>query len=384
MKNNRFLLITGLILVIIIAGVVVFNNNDNSNNEILEVKAVVLKTDDSTVQQAGMVKLGNQMLTVKILEGKYKGQRVEAINGLTGKLQLDNYFKEDDKILVAITEENDDIRSVKAIDLCRQGWQLLLCGIFTLLLIIYAGKTGVKAMFSFIASLFLIWKILIPGLLAGQDPLFLSSIMLVMLSAIIIFSVAGLNKKGLAAFFGTVIGLFVTIGIAVFFGNNLNLQGMTAPFSQILIFSGHMDLNMREVLYAAIVIGASGAAMDIAMDVAASMAEIKAKKPDISMNELTQSGFNVGRAVIGTMTTTLLLAYSGGYLTLLMLFHTKHTSISRMINLKMVSAEILRTITGSIGLVLVAPITAVFAGWIYTVDLKELLVKYKEDKLTVD
>jgi uncharacterized membrane protein len=122
---------------------------------------------------------------------------------------------------------------------------------------------------------------------------------------------------------------------------------------------------MLEVFYAAIIIGASGAAMDIAMDVSASMKEIVEKKPEISEKELIKSGFNVGSAVIGTMTTTLLLAYSGGYLTLLMLFMTKNSSFLRIINLKIVSAEIMRTLIGSIGLVIVAPITALIAGNIY-------------------
>jgi uncharacterized membrane protein len=144
---------------------------------------------------------------------------------------------------------------------------------------------------------------------------------------------------------------------------------------------------MKHIFYAAVVIGASGAAMDIAMDVAASMAEIKSKKPNIEMKELIESGFTVGQAVIGTMTTTLLLAYSGGYLTLLMLFMTKNSSLNRILNFKMVSAEILRTLTGSIGLVLVAPITAFLAGWIYctefSISLKiNLLLEKTWGKLT--
>ncbi len=100
------------------------------------------------------------------------------------------------------------------------------------------------------------------------------------------------------------------------------------------------------------------------MDVTASMNEVLDKRPDITRNELIQSGFNVGRMVTGTMTTTLLLAYSGGYLTMLMLFVSKGTTFARMLNFKMVAAEIFRTLVGSVGLVLVAPITAVIAGFI--------------------
>ena len=139
---------------------------------------------------------------------------------------------------------------------------------------------------------------------------------------------------------------------------------MTQAFAETLLFSGNTSLNMRDIFFSAVVIGASGASMDIAMDVSASISEIKIKRPDIGPIELIKSGFNVGKAVIGTMTTTLLLAYSGSYLPLLMLFMVQNSSFSRILNLKIVSAEIMRTLVGSIGLVLVAPLTAVFAGFI--------------------
>lgn len=358
LKTKSFLLLL-IISLLLFSAVTTYNHHSQA-----EVKAKVLNTDNSDMINSGVANIGNQNLTVKILEGKHKHRKLTAYNGLTGKLQLDNYFQPGDIILVALQKQNSRLIA-KAVDLYRLPWELLLFGIFILLLLLYAKTIGLKALFSFIISLYIIWNFLIPGLLAGKQPIILSAATLLLLSAIIIFSVAGFNKKGLAAFLGTITGLLFTIIITMIFGEFLSLQGMTAPFAETLLYSGHLNLNMKHILYAAIVIGASGAAMDIAMDVAASMAEIKAKKPDIEMKELINSGFTVGRAVIGTMTTTLLLAYSGGYLTLLMLFMTKNSSLNRMLNFKMVSAEILRTLTGSIGLVLVAPITAFLAGWIY-------------------
>ncbi|OCL28082.1 YibE/F family protein [Orenia metallireducens] len=375
MRKVKVMVILAIILMIMGLFINIHSKDEWGN---LEVKAIVLDTDNSDMIQAGISKIGFQSLQVKILEGRYKGEKISASNNLLGKLDIDNYYKEGDKIVVALLEKNNQIISAKAIDLYRQNWELLLFGFFVLLLILYAGYTGVKALFSFIASLYLIWNFLIPGLLEGKNPLLLSSVILLLLSAIIIFAVAGFNRKGLAAFVGTISGLAITIGITVFFGNRLELMGMTSPFAETLLFSGHLDLDMKDIFYAAIVIGASGAAMDIAMDIAASMEEIKLKRPDIERGELIQSGFNVGRAVIGTMTTTLLLAYSGGYLTLLMLFMTKNSTFSRMLNFKMVSAEILRTLTGSIGLVLVAPITAFFAGWTYSIDIRAIFDKEKE------
>ncbi len=104
--------------------------------------------------------------------------------------------------------------------------------------------------------------------------------------------------------------------------------------------------------------------MDIAMDVSASMDEIKIKCPEIRMGELVRSGLTIGRTVIGTMSTTLLLAYSGGYLTMLMIFVSQDTSFTRIINMKIVAAEIFRVLMGSIGLIIVALVTALVAGFL--------------------
>lgn len=377
-KAMPILVVMGLIVLMVL--MFIYGDSGIKESDILEVKAKVLETDDSEMIQAGISKIGYQTLKVEILEGKFKGREIKASNQLIGKLDYDTYYKPNDKIIVGISEENNEIDGVKAIDISREKWQLALFCLFVLCLIIYAGFTGLRALFSFIASLYVVWRFLIPGLLAGKEPLVLAAIVLTLLSAIIIFSVAGFTKKGLAAFAGTICGLLVTISITIFFGRELKLYGMTSPFAETLLFSGHLDLNMRHIFYSAIIIGASGAAMDISMDVAASMEEIKMKKPEIGCKELIASGFNVGRAVIGTMTTTLLLAYSGGYLTLLMLFMTKNSSFGRIINLKIVSAEIMRTVVGSIGLVLVAPLTALLAGWIYSVEFKNVFKTVKANQ----
>lgn len=370
-------------LIVLMMGLLIIDNGERSaieNN--LEVKAKVVEVDDSGIVNAGVSNIGEQTLDIEILEGKYKGQVVKAINHLSGNLEFDNLFKSGDKIIAGLLEQDGRIKAAVAVDLYRQGWQLTLFLVFVLCLIIYAGFTGLKALLSFVASLYVIWTFLIPGLLQGRNPLMVAMLVLTLLTAIIIFSIAGFTKRGVAAFAGTIFGMFATIGITMIFGTRLGLSGTTEPFAAMLLASGYFNLNLQHIFYAAIVIGASGAAMDIAMDVAASMNEIKLKRPDIRCKELIQSGLNVGRAVIGTMTTTLLLAYSGGYLTLLMIFMSKNSSFGRMINLKIVSAEIMRTVIGSIGLVLVAPITTIIAGLILSYDLRELLAKRKSNKKT--
>ncbi|PAB60277.1 YibE/F family protein [Anaeromicrobium sediminis] len=366
MRNYKSSVVMIILMILVVGILIVDRENDSKIEDVFEVKARVMKVNNDNLIQSNIANMGVQNLEVRILEGEFKGQFTNSLNTLVGNLSVENTYKKGDTIIVAIRIEDGKIADSKAIDLYRQNYHVLLFGTFVICLIIFAKQIGIKALFSFIMSLFVIWKFLIPGLLEGKDPLLLSMWVLVLLTAIILFSISGITKKGVAAFVGTITGLSITIGLTLFFGSRMELYGMTAPFAETLMFNGHLDLDMRKIFYAAIVIGASGAAMDIAMDVASSMYEIKSHKPNISMKDLIKSGFNVGRDVVGTMTTTLLLAYSGGYLTLLMLFMDKNSSFNRIINFKIVSAEIMRTVIGSIGLVLVAPITAIVAGIIYS------------------
>jgi uncharacterized membrane protein len=109
-------------------------------------------------------------------------------------------------------------------------------------------------------------------------------------------------------------------------------------FSETLLNSGFAHLNLNKLFLASVFIGSSGAVMDIGMDLSASMKEVVDKHPQITIKELTLSGFNVGRAVVGTMSTTLLFAYAGGYLTLLMAFMAQGVSMGAMLNLNYFSS----------------------------------------------
>ena len=332
------------------------------NKGVCEVKAKVLKVDNSEVRTSGLSNIGFQELEINILEGNFYGRNVRATNNLVGNTDIENLFSEGDIIIAAIIQKDGNIEHVKAVDLYRQNTLLFLFSIFIFALILYAGVVGVKALISFILTVFIIWEVLVRLILEGYSPLIVTTYTIFLMSAVIIFLVAGVNRKGISAFIGTICGLLVTLLVTFVFGSKVGLFGLTQPYVNSLIFSGYYQLDIRQVFYSAILLGASGACMDIAMDIAASMDEVKNKKPDISQIELIRSGFTVGRHVIGTMATTLLLAYSGGYLTLLLLFQVKEPSIMRMINMKIVAAEIMRTLVGSIGLVLVAPITAIVGG----------------------
>ncbi|MBN2589862.1 MAG: YibE/F family protein, partial [Sedimentisphaerales bacterium] len=248
----------------------------------------------------------------------------------------------------------------------RINLELLLLAMFAVLLLLVAGWTGLKAMLSFIFSAMMIWKIMLPLFLKGYDPILLAVVVVACLAAAISFLVGGLTRKGLVTFIGAFAGLILTCVLAQIFTKGFKIHGAVRPFAETLLYAGFYDLNLTKIFIAGIFLASSGAVMDLAMDISASMDEIKHKKPDINRIEHIRSGLRVGRSVIGTMTTTLLLAYSGSYMCMLMLFISQTMPLRSMANLNYVAAEILNTLVGSFGLVTVAPFTAIAGGIVFS------------------
>jgi uncharacterized membrane protein len=155
--------------------------------------------------------------------------------------------------------------------------------------------------------------------------------------------------------------------IAMVLAAPYRLNGAVRPFSETLRFSGFDFLNLDAIFLAGTFLASSGAFMDLAMDVAASIEEVHRKKPGQGFIELVKSGFSVGRKVIGTMSTTLLLAYTGGFTSLLMIFMAQGIPATNMLNMSYVSSEIFHTMMGSLGLVLIAPFTAILASVLFAV-----------------
>ena len=326
----------------------------------------IIDVDNSEVRQFGIVRIGTQDLAVQILDGPFAGEKVRADNEIIGKLELDKVFKVNDTALMVLSLKDGEIFYANAQDHFRLHIELVLLICFSLLLVSFAGWTGAKALLSFIFSALTIWRILIPLFLKNVDPIMVSLAVVTALTAAIIFLVGGLTRRGLVAFLGAFFGIITTCVLALTFSRGFHLHGAIKPFSESLLYSGFPHLNLTRIFLAGIFMASAGAVMDVAMDVAASMYEVALKKPGISFIEALRSGFRVGRAVVGTMTTTLLFAYSGGYITVMMVYMAQGVPLANFLNLNYVAAEILNTVVGSFGLLTVAPFTAITGALIYT------------------
>lgn len=326
------------------------------------VSARVLSTDESFIINTGLIKTGEQLCEVEILDGKFKGKVTKGANRLSGSLEEDKIFQVGDKILVTLDYTGDEIRVATLVDHYRINYEILLVAIFVVMLIGFAGIVGVKSILSFSFTVLAIWKVLIPLFLEGYNPVIVGIATTMILIITIIVLVYGIDKKSLAAITGSLSGALVTCFMALFFVSKFKIHGAVMSYSESLLYSGYENLNLTQIFIASIFIASSGAVMDVAVDITSAVAEVVEKKPDITKLEAVKSGINVGRSIMGTMMTTLLLAYSGGFIGLLMVFMAQGTPIINILNLKYVSSEILHTLIGSFGLITVAPFTAVASG----------------------
>ena len=344
-------------------------------------KAEVISTDESSIISTGLIQSGEQICQLELLDGKFKGEKVSGINLLSGSLENDKIYSAGDEALVVVSYNDGGITSVTMTDHYRVDKEIILALMFVILLILFAGKNGMFAVLSFVITVLMIWKILVPCYLKGMNPMWVGMGITVALTAVIIFLVYGVDKRTLTAFMGSMLGTVTTCIIGLIFTDLFKIHGAVMSYSETLLYCGYQHLNLTQIFTSGIFIGASRAMMDLSVDITSAVHEVIQKKPDISWKEAAKSGMNVGRAAMGTMTTTLLLAYSGGYIALLMTFMAQGTPIMNILNYKYVASEILDTLIGSFGLVTVAPFTALMSGLLLTSGLRNKIDANKRSKV---
>lgn len=330
------------------------------------VRAKVLSVDDSNIIDTGLVRYGEQSCELRILNGRFKGVTAEGVNMLNGSLEQDKIFAAGDKAMVVISHQGDEILNITMTDHYRISYELIMAAAFCVLLILFAGRTGIRAIASFVLTVLCMWKVLVPMYLNGYNPIFVGLIITLVLTILIIALVYGFDRRCAAATAGSFLGILITCIMGMFFTDIFKIHGAVMSYSESLLYSGYQHLNLTQIFMASIFIGASGAVMDLSVDITSAVHEVVEKRPDLGWLEATKSGINVGKNAMGTMTTTLLFAYSGGYVALLMVFMAQGTPIDNIFNYKHVAAELIHTVIGSFGLVTVAPFTAVCAGVLLT------------------
>jgi len=379
-KLNLFtFLITLLILVTLTAPVCLAQEieeiTEPNNEETLEPElpidnfyatAIVQEINDVTKKDElseAITVTTQQEVVLKILNTKLKDREFTIINEVTTN-PVDIKLEPGNKIIVNIDEFNNENYQIFIIGHYRLNSIILLVSLFLILLILLGGKQGLKTVISLVISFLLIFKLLIPQVLNGFNPLILALIVSLAVAIITLVLIAGLKKKALIAICGTIGGLIFAVLISYIFAKLTNLNGLSSEEARTLFYK-LPEINPYGIFFAGIIIAALGAVMDVAMSIASSLNEISQLNKSAGFNKLFKSGINVGKDIIGTMSNTLIFAYVGVSLPLLLLYQHFGDSFTNFLNLDFITDEIVRSLSGSIGLIAVIPITAFIGAYLY-------------------
>lgn len=330
------------------------------------VQADVVDVDNTGVYNNGLITQGAQDCKVRILTGTHKGEVVSGTNYFSGKLEFDKVFDIGDTAWVLLEfDDGNNIISANMVDHYRINLEVILLCVFAVCLIAFSGFTGIRTLLSFAFALLSIWKILIPCMLKGVHPILAALVVGNVLTIATLLLVAGFTRKAYTAIASSVLCSLVTCLLAVVMGDIFKISGAVMQWSESLLYAGFERLDLTGIFQAGIYLACSGAILDLAIDISAALEEIHKNNPDISRKSLIGSGITIGRSVVGSQTTTLLLAYMGSYISVMMVYMAQGTPFMNILNSKMIASEILHTLVGCIGLVLVSPLTSFICGFIY-------------------
>lgn len=301
-----------------------------------------------------------QHLKIKILNDEHKGEEFTVRNTIEYVNPYNLIFKKGEEILLYQTETSDGkIEGLRIFERPREGAIYFIIILLFIVIALIGGKKGIRSAITLLFTGLMIFLVMIPLLLKGFNPIIVSVLVCAITSAFTLIVVSGKNKKTLTAILGTVGGVLAAAIIAIFVGNWARLTGLGNEEAQLLAYVPQFrDLDYKGLLFSGIIIGALGAVMDVAMSISSSMAEIEEIHPKISNKDLFKSGMNVGRDIMGSMSNTLILAYVGSSIQVLLLFYSFNVSSYAVINMDHMASEIIRAMAGSIGLVFAIPITA--------------------------
>ena len=243
----------------------------------------------------------------------------------------------------------------------------VFAGLFCLLLVVFGKWQGFKTLISLGLTIASIFWVFIPAVLRYRNVYVWSILTCSYIILMTLLIVIGWTRKSVAAIAGCISGV-LTCGIIVFISDFfLHLTGLVDENAlYLLMLDADHPISIKAVVFAAIIIGAVGAVMDVAMDIASALSEIKQQVPDISTMQMIKSGFAIGRDIIGTMANTLILAYIGSSLSVTLLMVAGNPSLLYLFNTEMIVVELLQAIAGSFGMLMTIPLTSLVCGLLYT------------------
>lgn len=325
------------------------------------VRALVTEViDEGTIDLGGQVQ-PYQVLRVELLEGEYQGILIEIDYGKR-QIRTDDYrLSPGDRVLVTVGKTPDNVLTAYFVDHVRTTPLLWLFGIFAASIILISRWKGLRSLLSMLFSLFVIIGYIIPHILAGEDPLTVSIIGSIILLAVTLYLTYGWNLKSHSAVLGMILALLITGALAWSFVVFARLSGSGDENNMFLLQLLGAQINFRGLLLGGFIIGALGVLDDLVTTQASAVFELHGADPTLGFDGLYRAAMRIGQDHVAATVNTLVLAYAGASLPMLLLFSLGRGNYGYLVNFSLIAEEIVRTLVGSLGLVAAVPLTTAIA-----------------------
>ncbi|GMQ57768.1 YibE/F family protein [Vallitalea sediminicola] len=346
-----------LILCFFIIRPINVNCTEEINYEWKYIHGKVISILEDTVDEENCMRY--QKVQVELTERDLTGQ-AEVENVINTASIYKIVVNQGDEIIIVCNQTGNTIENGRVYSYARDKYLIYLLLVFMGALLLFGGKNGFYSIISLTICVSLILFAFFPLIMKSYNPILVVSVISVVSTLITLSVIGGLNIKTYAAIIGTIGGV-ITAGLLTFyFGALTHIQGIGDEDVELLsYFAEGYNLNFRDLLYAGIIIGALGAIMDVSMSIASSMGELYENNPRIGKDKLFKAGMRIGKDIMGTMSNTLILAYAGNSISMILVFFLYDRSLVQFINSDQITGEILRALCGSIGLIFSIPITSI-------------------------
>lgn len=362
-RHKRHLIIL-LITVLFAVFLIRYNQIDrvglyDTEGKTFEKARVVDIVEDNETESGNQI--GNQIVSLELLTGDYKGNTVEAVSSSS---YLYGAHCEVGMRVIAEVNESDDSLYVTVFSQDRTWILYAIVFLFLVTLCIIGGRQGFNSAIALVFTFVCIVFLFLPMIYRGISPVLAAAAVAVLTTFVTMYLIGGLSSKSITSMIGTVAGVGISAVLAVVFGKIAGISGYNVSDIEQLEYVGQMtNVRIGELLYAGILISALGAVMDVSMSVASTISEIHFRNPQLSRKELFTSGIRVGKDMMGTMSNTLILAFTGSSINTLVFMYVYGYGIVQITNMYSIGIEIIQGIASTMGVILTVPIVSVISAW---------------------
>lgn len=340
----------------------------------------ILERKETPIEIEGMENQYNTDITfeAQITSGERKNQLVIATQNIS--TYITGTVKEvvaGDKVLLYNDTTYENQSKWYFVEYSRISALVVLTIIFLGLIVLFGKQKGAKTLVSLIFTVLSIFIVYIPAILGGHNIYFWTIVTCVFITISTVMLVYGYSKKTITTALGCIGGVLVAGLLTLIMNSVLRLTGFTDE-NAIYLQQLNASIDLKAIIFGGILIGAVGAIMDVSIDIASSLYEVASKLEKPDFKTIIKSGFNIGKDIMGTMTNTLILAYIGSSLSTVLLLTASNHSLVYLLNLEMITVEVLQALAGSIGILTAIPLTSFVAASLYKhVDNKKYVYEYK-------